>query len=176
MKHIHLLLLGILSFNIFANTNFEDYYADGQKFRLPKEEGDNFLIGYAQYLKKLNSCEKYDFKYYNPLIRKNGSYSIEGYDKNNNCMLTINYNNLREIKCLLQENDIKKIIEERIVLIKNKDGFGQLSKIEVEIYYESNKCLTKNIEKKVNQEQIDNFNKQLKEENPEIYEFINNKE
>ncbi len=174
MKILNLILISCLSFSVSANSNVSDFFADGQKYVLPKEEGNNFLIGYANYLKKLNLCEEYEFNYYNPLIRKKGYYRIKGY-KNSKCSLEINYNNLRELNCNLEEEDIKKIISGRVELIKNKDGFGQLSNQEIEIYFNTKKCDVKNIQKIINEKEIENFNKQLKEENPEIYEFLNNK-
>lgn len=172
MKKISLLLVSILSLNINASTSFEEFYANGNKHILPKEEGNNFLLGYANYLKKLNSCEEHEFNYYNPLIRKKGYYIIEGYI-GNKCSVKINYNDLRNIICLLEQKDIEKIINGRVELIKNKDGFGELSKNELEIYFESKQCKINNIEKKVNQKEIEDFNKKLKEENPEIFDFLN---
>lgn len=175
MKTIYFLLISLLSINAFASEVYENYFADGLSYKLIKKEGDDFLIGYANFLKKLNKCEEHYFKYYNPLIRKEGYYEIKGYD-NNECLLKINYNNLREIKCSLNIENIQKIIEGRIDLIRKKDGFGQLSQKEIEVYYQDKKCNIENIEKKIDQKEIDLFNKKLKEENPEIYEFIiNNK-
>lgn len=172
MKNIVMLFLFILNVNVYAkNIEHDTYYEKGREYVLVKNEADTFLRDYTLYIKKLQTCEKHRFDYYNPLIHSKGFFEIFGLKKNNKCLIYINYNNIREIKCDLSQNDRQKLIEARGKLIRQKSGFGELSEIEKKVYYDKSKCKQK-ITTKLTQEEVDMSKLKDNIQNPELLEFL----
>lgn len=161
----------ILTFNVKANTIHDQYYDNGKTYTLVKKEADEFLNGYTKFLRQLNECIPHTFNYYNPLINQKGKYEIFGQDSNGNCVLYINYNQLREFKCNLDKGSKNQILKGRIELIKSKSGFGEFSEEEKEVYFNNNICqrniIDKNKTKEVSLEE-------LKEtiDDPELIQFL----
>lgn len=172
MKIIFTLILSLtLTFNIKAEVIHGEYYDNGKSYTLVKEEADAFLNGYTQFLRKLNECIPHTFNYYNPLINQKGKYEIFGQDSNGQCVIYINYNQLREFKCNLDKGSKNKILEGRIKLIKSKSGFGELSEKEKSVYFNNNVC-EKNI---INKNKIKEVSiEELKEtiDDPELIQFL----
>jgi hypothetical protein len=171
IKKCLVIFFTLISINIHADNIHDDYYEDGKKYTLVKIEADDYLNGYTKLLQNLSECKPYTFNYYNPLINQKGKYEIFGKDSNKNCILYLNYNNLREFKCNLNKGNINQILLGRIKLIKSKSGFGELSKNENEVYFNKNVCeraiLNKNKVKEVSLEEL----KQTIDD-PEMIQFL----
>ena len=165
-----LLLILSLPLNIFANVQHDQYYADGKKYKLVKKEADAFLSGYLLFSKKLLSCKKHVFKYYNPLMHREGRYEIFGEKRDGTCILYLNYNNMREFKCDLNEDSISDIVTGRIELIRAKSGFGQLSKLEQDVYFNEEICKRNHFKKKNEEISIEDLKKNI--DNPDLIDFL----
>lgn len=169
IKIIFIFIAMTFSLNTFAQTH-DEYYEKGKKYVLLKKEADSFLSGYAMFSKKLQKCIPHTFNYYNPLINREGMYEIFGKKSNGKCILYINYNNVREFKCDLSNDNIQSILNGRISLIRNKSGFGELSEEEKSVYFNKNVC-KRNILKTKNKEvSLEELKKNV--DNPELLKFL----
>ena len=168
-KILSILFMLLLSNNLYSQTH-DVYFADGKKYKLVKKEADAFLSGHLLFSKKLLSCQKHVFNYYNPLIHKNGKYEIFGEKRDGTCILYINYNNMREFKCDLKADSISDIVNGRINSIRQKAGFGQLSKLEQEVYFNEKICKRNHFKKKNEEVSIEELKKNI--DNPDLIDFL----
>jgi len=164
------IIMALNSTSIFAGVEHDDYYAEGKKYRLVKKEADDFLSGYLNFSKNLLACKQSVFEYYNPLLNKSGKYEILGVKRDGNCLIYINYNNMREFKCNLTVNDISSIVTGRIDLIRAKSGFGELSNGESSIYFNENICERNHFKSKNKEISIEELKNNI--DNPDLIEFL----
>lgn len=170
MKSIIIIIFILFSSNLMANTQHDIYEADGSKYTLVKKDADTYLSGYLLFSKKLFNCKKHVFKYFNPLIRKDGLYEIMGKNREGQCILYVNYNELKEFKCNLNEDNVLSIVEGRMELISKKGGFGQLSDSEKDVYYNKSVCKENRVESKVEEIDLKELKKSIN--NPELIDFL----
>ena len=172
MTRIFIFMIFIVtSVDLKANDVHAEYYENGKKYVLVKQEADNYINGYVDFAMNLNDCKPHIFNYYNPLINQSGKYEIFGQDANSNCILYINYNQLREFKCNLKKGDINQILTGRIKLIKSKSGFGEFSEEEKSVYFDKNICERAIINKnKIKEVSLEELKKTI--DDPEMLQFL----
>lgn len=171
IRIIILTILICINFNIYANNIHAEYYDGNKKYTLIKKEADAYLQGYVKFLKQISECKAHTFNYYNPLINQSGKYEIFGKDSNNQCIIYLNYNQLREFKCNLGKGDTNQILSGRIKLIKSKSGFGELSEEEKSVYFDKNICERSIIDKnKTKEVSLEELKKTI--DDPEMLQFL----
>jgi hypothetical protein len=167
----YLILLCLVPNLIFANT--VSYKTQtGTEIEINKKLSIDYIKGYRVYLDNLKECYKHKFKYINPVHGGKGFLEIFGKNKKNKCIISINYNSIKQYKCYLPKKIISVIYSKRLESLKSFENIETFTDIEKKIFHHKNYCVSKSIQKKQKELSQEELSK-MTEKQPNLMFLLN---